>query len=213
MDCFNYDLATISVVTGDIITFQKKQLFCRLNEQRVLFQDILGKLSDKVCQCYIGDKSQLLVLGKSFSGVGKRLVLTSGDFERPFLLTNSEDVVCCLLEDHLIVASFATNCLRLWPRGQNGAVGDFKLVPISETGVQVKLLNDNLYILTKSGVVSVFNVVYYRSVKQVRRFYILYFTINMNVSFFRSIHLRIQEFRSLMYVRDFWLLAQVRNLY
>ena len=134
-----------------------------------------------MCQCYIRDQSQLLVLGKSFSGVGKRLVLTSGDFERPFLLTNSEDMVCGLLEDHLIVVSFNTNCLRVWPRDQDGAVGDFKLVPISETGVQVKLLNDNLYILTKSGVVSVFNVVYYRSVKQVRRFYTLHFTINLDV--------------------------------
>ena len=108
------------------------------------------------------------MLGKSFSGAGKRLVLTSGDFERPFLLTNSEDVVCCLLEDHLIVASYATNCLRIWSRDQDGGVGDYKLVPISETGIQVKLLKDNLYILTKSGVVSVFNVVYYRTVKQVR---------------------------------------------
>ncbi len=155
------------------IRFLTKYLFFRLDEQRVHFQDILGKLSDKVCQCYIRDKTQLLVLGKRFSGVGKRLVLTSGDFERPFLLTNSEDVVCCLLEDHLIVASYATNCLRVWPRCQDGAVGDFKLVPISETGVQVKLLNDNLYILTKSGVVSVFNVVYYRSVKQVRKYFTL----------------------------------------
>ena len=85
-------------------------------------------------------------------------MLTSGDFERPFLLTNSEDMVCGLLEDHLIVVSFNTNCLRVWPRDQDGAVGDFKLVPISETGVQVKLLNDNLYILTKSGAVSVFNI-------------------------------------------------------
>ena len=121
-----------------------------------------------MCQCYIRNKSQLLVLGKSFSGAGKRLVLTSGDFERPFLLTNSEDVVCCLLEDHLIVASYSSNCLRIWPRNQDGGVGDYKLIPISETGIMVKLLKDNLYILTKSGVVSVFNVVYYRSVKQVR---------------------------------------------
>ena len=127
-----------------------------------------------MCQCYIRGKSQLLVLGKSFSGAGKRLVLTSGDFERPFLLTNSEDVMCCLLEDHLIVASYATNCVRIWSRDQDGGVEDYKLVPISETGIQVKLLKDNLYILTKSGVVSVFNVVYYRSVKQVRRFHTYY---------------------------------------
>ena len=139
--------------------------FCQLKN---IFQDILGKLSDKVCQCYIHGNSQLLVLGKSFSGVGRRLVLTSGDFERPFLLTNSEDVVCCLLEDHLILASYSTHCIRVWPRDQEGCVGDFKLIPISETGVQVKLLRDNLYILTKSGAVCVFNVVYCRSVKQVR---------------------------------------------
>ena len=121
-----------------------------------------------MCQCYIHNKDQLLVLGKSFSGVGKRLVLTSEDFERPFLLTNSEDVLCCLLEDHLIVASYASNCLRVWPRDEGGGVGDFKLVPISESGIQVKLIKDNLYILTKSAVVTVFNVVYFRSIKQVR---------------------------------------------
>ena len=176
---------------------------------RLHFQEILGKLSDKVCQCYIRDKSQLLVLGKSFSGAGKRLVLTSGDFERPFLLTNSEDVMCCLLEDHLIVASYTSNCLRVWPRDKDGGVGDYKLIPISETGIMVKLLKYNLYILTKSGVVSVFNVVYYRSVKQVRThiFYTQY-----GISFSRSIRLRTRGFRLLMFVLGFWQPAQVRNL-
>ena len=135
-----------------------------------------------MCQCYIRNKSQLLVLGKSFSGAGKRLVLTSEDFKRPFLLTNSEDVVCCLLEDHLIVASYSSNCLRVWPRNNDGGVGDYKLIPLSETGIMVKLLKDNLYILTKNGVVSVFNVVYYRSVKQVRRLR-TYFTLDMTFYF------------------------------
>ena len=155
------------------------------------------------------------MLGKSFSGAGKRLVLTSGDFERPFLLTNSEDVVCCLLEDHLIVASYSSNCLRVWPRNLDGGVGDYKLIPISETGIMVKLLKDNLYILTKSGVVSVFNVVYYRSVKQVRRIQNthLHFTLILRFCFLcRSIRLRTQEFRLLMCVPGFWQLAQVRNL-
>ena len=46
--------------------------------------------------------------------MGKKLVLTSGDFLKPVVLSNSEDVSCGLLTSHLAAAGCTSGRVLLW---------------------------------------------------------------------------------------------------
>ena len=102
--------------------------------------------------------------------MGKKLVLTSGDFLKPVVLSNSEDVSCGLLASHLAAAGCTSGRVLLWslhPRHLD-TVGECRVLGGGEAGVQLQLLGDSLYILTRSGRVTVLNLVFGTIVKQVQ---------------------------------------------
>ena len=102
--------------------------------------------------------------------MGKKLVLTSGDFLKPVVLSNSEDVSCGLLASHLAAAGCTSGRVLLWslhPRHLD-TVGECRVLGGGEAGVQLQLLGDSLYILTRSGRVTVLNLVFGNIVKQVQ---------------------------------------------
>ena len=104
-----------------------------------------------------------MVLGKSFSGLGKKLVLTSGEFSNPVVLSDNQDVSCALLEDGLIVACYTSSVMRMWSSKSHDGVS----FDSYDVGVQMKLLGDNIYILMKTGSVNVFSLRFSRFTKQI----------------------------------------------
>ena len=113
--------------------------------------------------------------------MGKKLVLTSGDFLSPVVLSNSEDVSCGLLASHLAAAGCTSGRVLLWslhPRHLD-TVGECRVLGGGEAGVQLQLLGDSLYILTRSGRVTVLNLVFGNIVKQVQSAEIIIMTITM----------------------------------
>ena len=99
-------------------------------------------------------------------------MLTSSEFSNTILLSNNEDISCALLHTNLIIASFTTGDIKIWQVHNVGEgssiVGDCKLFKLGEAGLQMKLVSNNLYLLTKSGGILVFNVVFGRITKQVK---------------------------------------------
>jgi len=143
--------------SNSITTFRSRNL-----------KELLGKLSDKICQSYFDANRQLLILGRSFSGVGKKLVLTSSEFSNTILLSNNEDISSALLHSNYIIASFTTGNIKIWQLQEGSSkVGDYKLFRLGEAGLQMKLVSDNLYIVTKNGGILVFNVVFGKITKQI----------------------------------------------
>ena len=74
--------------------------------------------------------------------MGKKLVLTSGDFLSPVVLSNSEDVSCGLLASHLAAAGYTSGRVLLWslhPRHLD-TVGECRVLGGGEAGVQLQLL-------------------------------------------------------------------------
>ena len=107
-----------------------------------------------------------MVLGKSYSGVGRRLLLCRHHFTDWTLLSQSEDVTCALLAPGLVAASLVTSVLRVWRLERQEVVGEcleFRL----EAGLQLRLQGDSLYLLTREGGVVVFHLVVGRVTKQI----------------------------------------------
>ena len=82
-----------------------------------------------------------------------------------------DDISCAMLQNNFIIASFTTGNIKIWLISIAGAgsssVGDYKLFRLGEVCLQMKLVSDHLYLLTKSRGVLVFNVVFGRITKQV----------------------------------------------
>ena len=109
---------------------------------------------------------QLLVLGKSFSGVGRRLLLCHGNFSKWRLLSHTEDVTSALLSPGLVVASLVTSVLRVWRLGRAGGVGECQEFSL-EAGLQLRVQGDSLYLLTREGGLLVFHLVLGRVTRQI----------------------------------------------
>ena len=111
-----------------------------------------------------------MVLGRSFSGVGKKLVFTTELIQNPVILSDNQDISCALLDQNIIAACYSSCVIRIWSRNQsNTALQDMKTFDSYEVGIQMKLLGDNLYVLSKTGSIKVFSLRFSRLVKQIHQ--------------------------------------------
>ena len=113
---------------------------------------------------------QLLVLGRSFSGVGRRLLLCRDNYRRSVLLSHTEDVSSALVTPGLVVASMTSSTLRMWRwsgrQEVSTSVGEEERYSL-ETGLQLRLQTDRLYLLTREGTILVFSLTLGRVTRQI----------------------------------------------
>ena len=108
------------------------------------------------------------MLGKSYSGVGRRLVLCRDNYRQFILLSHTEEVASALVSPGLVVASTTSSCLLVWRwRGREvSSLGEGERYSL-DTGLQLRLQADLLYILSREGNILVFSLTLRRVTRQI----------------------------------------------
>lgn len=130
----------------------------RVTKNNFHLRDVLPTFQDKVCNSYISKSNQLFVLGKSYAKPGNKVIVTSGELERPLMLSRGEEVSSAGLSGGKVAVSYQTGLLRIWRTLEEGEVCQDS----REAGgpaVALQIQEENLFLLGRDSTVRVFHAV------------------------------------------------------
>lgn len=131
----------------------------RVTKNNFHLKEVLPSFQDKVCNSYISKDNQLFILGKSYTKPGNKVIVTSGELERPLVLSRGEEVSSGdLAESGKVAISYQTGLLRLWRSLKEGEACQ-ESREVGGPAVALQIQEESIFLLGRDSSVRVFHAV------------------------------------------------------
>jgi len=130
----------------------------RVTKNNFHLREVLPSFQEKVCNSYISKDNQLFILGKSYAKPGNKVVVTSGDLERPLMLSRGEEVSSGALATGKVAISYQTGLLRIWRSLKEGEACQ-ESREAGGPAVALQIQDESIFLLGRDSSVRVFHTV------------------------------------------------------